>query len=209
MARRPITRSRPWTPTRGPFAGRTFTTEREYRNALAREKGHRNWLDQQRATRTVRSRDDLARLHPSEREARRAALDALNYIRNDRLSLGEAAERAGTTPAAVHRHVGTALERQGGRYVAKPADRLLRVMTVLGPRGLEHEVEVRGSRAASRIGAHWSAIDHYLRTGDDSRLRRLAGNSVARIPLEIDLDAIDDWERRGVLDIEDVYELVA
>jgi hypothetical protein len=209
VGRVPITRSRPWTPTRGLFAGRTFTSEREYRNALAREKGFRSWLEQQRAPTKISNRRDLGALHPSGRAARRAALDALNYIRNDGLSLHAAAESAGTTPAAVLRYAGSALERHGGRYVAKPGDRLLRVMVVLGSGGIEHEVEVRGSRAASLIGTHWSAIDHYLRTGDDSRLRRLDGKTVAGVPLEGDPDTLDEWQHRGVLEIEDVYELVA
>ena len=80
---------------------------------------------------------------------------------------------------------------------------------MLGPDGVEHEVEVRGSRVASLVGAHWSAIAHYLRTGDDSRLRRLEGKTVAGIPLETDPDVIDEWARRGELEIEDVYELAA
>jgi hypothetical protein len=196
-------------PKRGAFAGQEFPSKRQYRNALARRRGFRSWAEQQRAPRVVRNREELARLRPDEREARRASFVALGYMRDDGLPLGPAAERAGTTPAAVLRHVGSALRLERGRYVARPADRLLRVMVVLGRGGVEHEVEVRGSGAAGRVGRHWSAIDHYLRTGDDSRLRRLAGRSVAGIAMETDLDVIDEWERRGVLEIEDVYELVA
>jgi hypothetical protein len=209
MARPPISRKRPWTPSRGPFKGRTFTSERQYRNALARRKGFRSWAAQQRAPRTVRRTGELEVLHPSEREARRAALDALTYMRRENLSLTAAADRAGTTPAAVLRHAGPALEQKSGRYMVRPGDRLLRVMSVLGQQGLVHGVEVRGSRAASLVGEHWSAIDHYLRTGDDSRLAAMDGKSVAGIPLETDPYAIDDWERRGELEIEDIYELAA
>ena len=80
-------------------------------------------------------------------------------------------------------------------------------MTVLGGDGVEHEVSVRGSRAASMVGEHWSAIGHYLKTGDDSRLRKLRGKRVAGIELETDPASIDLWERRGELEIEDIYEL--
>ena len=60
---------------------------------------------------------------------------------------------------------------------------------------------------ASLIGEHWSAVGHYLATGDDSRLRRLEGRRVAGITLLTDPDAIEEWERRGELAIEDVYDL--
>jgi hypothetical protein len=196
-----------YTPKRGAFAGREFRSYRAYRNALAGRKGFSSWYAQQRAPRRVRRTGELAVLHPVEREARRAALDALTYMRGEGLSLSQAARRAGTTRAAVLRHAGSALEREGGRYHVLAGDRLLRPMAVLGEGGVEHAVEVRGSRAASLVGEHWSAVGHYLRTGDESRLHRLAGKSVAGVALETDADAVDEWARRGELEIEDVYEL--
>ncbi|MDQ3690971.1 MAG: hypothetical protein M3406_13250 [Chloroflexota bacterium] len=42
-------------------------------------------------------------------------------------------------------------------------------MTETGPRS----VVVRDSRTASLIAAHSNAVQHYLRTGDDGRLRKL------------------------------------
>jgi hypothetical protein len=197
------------TPTRGRFAGQRFGSYRQYRNALAHEKGYPSWYAQQRAGRQIRNRGELTRLHPEEREARRAALDALNLMRREGLSLKQAAARADTTSAAVLRHAGSALELEGGRYRSRPGDRLLRSMAVLGQHGIEHEVEVRGSRSASLVGEHWSAIHHYLLTGDASRLEALEGRSVAGIPLETDPYVIDEWERRGELEIEDIYDLTS
>lgn len=194
--------------SRGKFAGQTFASYRQYRNALAQELGFRSWWEQQRAPGTARSVADLLAMHPHEREANRAAFHALELMRAGQ-PLSRAARRAGTTPAAVLRHVGPALERRGGRWVARPGDRLLRVMKVLGEDGVEHEVAVRGSRAASLVGEHWSAIGHYLETGDESRLRRLEGKRVAGITLETDPDAIDRWERRGELQVEDIYSLTS
>jgi hypothetical protein len=207
MPRPPISRKRPWSPSRGPFTGRTFYTEREYRDELARRKGFASWQEQQRAPRSLRKGAELAGLHPSEREARRAALEALALMRREGLSLRAAARDAGTTPAAVLRHAGAALEREQGRYRAKRGDRLLRVMTVLARDGLMHEVELRSSRQASLVGEHWAAIQHYLRTGDDSRLQALEGETVAGITLETDPDQIDIWERLGELELEDIYAL--
>jgi hypothetical protein len=198
-----------YAPKRGAFAGRRFRSYRQYRNALARRNGFRTWYAQQRAPQRVRNQDEAAGLHPAEREARRAALDALTYMRNDGLSLTRAAHRAGATPAAVLRHAGSVLELEGGRYRAQPGDRLLRVMTVLGLDGVEHEVTVRGSRQASHVGEHWSAIDHYRQTGDTSRLERLRGRRVGGITLETDPDVIDWWHRRGELQVEDIYSLTS
>jgi hypothetical protein len=191
------------------FAGQTFTSERQYRNALARAKGFRSWAEQQRSPRRVPHSEQLSGLRRSEREARRAALDALALMRREGLSLRAAAQQAGTTSAAVLRHAGPALEQAKGRYRAKPGDRLLRVMAVLGPQGVMHEVELRRSRQASLVGEHWAAIQHYLRTGDDSRLIALDGKVVAGIPLETDPEMVDEWERRGELEIDDIYDLTS
>ena len=196
-----------FSPKRGVFAGREFRSYRAYRNELARRRGFSSWYAQQRSQRRVRTSSELERLHPAEREARRKALEALTYMRNEGLSLREAAGRAGTTPASVLRHTGSALKREGGRYTARRGDRLLRVMAVLGEDGVEHQVEIRSARQASIVGEHWAAVGYYLRTGDDSRLRRFRGKSVAGIPLETDPDAIDEWERLGELEVDDIYEL--
>jgi hypothetical protein len=82
-------------------------------------------------------------------------------------------------------------------------------MRVLGQQGIEHQVEVRGSRSASLVGEHWAAIHHYLDTGDTSRLEALEGRSVAGIPLETDQYVIEEWERRGALEIDDIYDLTS
>jgi hypothetical protein len=196
-----------YTPTRGIFRGRRFRSHRAYRNALAQRKGYRSWYAQQRAPRLLRNASAYAALHPSEQEARRRALEALTLMRSEGLSLTHASRRAGTTPAAVLRHGSPALARTRGSYAVTRGDRVLRVMTVLGVAGVEHQVEVRGSRRASLVGEHWSAIDHYLTTGDESRLRRLQGRRVAGIALETDTETIEEWARRGELEIDDVYEL--
>ena len=113
MARLPITRARPYTPSAGRFAGRTFHTEREYRNALARAKGYRSWdAQRQSSAPRVRTARDLARLRPSSREAHQRVGTALTLMHNDpTLSATEAARRAHTTPEAMKRYGGEALIR--------------------------------------------------------------------------------------------------
>ena len=77
MARPPITKLRPYTPRSGAFAGRTFHTEREYRNALAKLKGFTSWHEQQRAAKKVTPKS-FGTLKPSQRQARARAIDAFS-----------------------------------------------------------------------------------------------------------------------------------
>ena len=74
MARPPITRANPYTPHRGQFAGQTFHSERQYRNALARIKGFSSWGAQQAAAKPVRSFAALTAFRSTERDAARRAL---------------------------------------------------------------------------------------------------------------------------------------
>jgi hypothetical protein len=165
-------------------------------------------MSQHRKSFVVRSLAEYEALSPRELETRRAAFHALDLMRKG-VPLAKAARLAGTTSAAVVSHVGQALERKGGRWVARPADRLLRVMQVLAVGGVEHRVVVRGSRIASLVGGHWWAIRHYLETGDTSRLDRFRGTRVLGYELETDLDVIDAWAPRGGVDVEKYYSLLS
>ena len=102
---------------------------------------------------------------------RERALGALSLTRRGH-SLREAAALARTDPRTVRRHAGSALHREGRRWVASPFDRLAREMTVLTPAGPER-VTIRDSRTASLLGAHANAVAAYIETGDEAPLRRL------------------------------------
>jgi hypothetical protein len=196
-----------YTPSRGPLAGATFPSHRQYRVALARRRGFRSLSEQRRAPVRVRNAGELAELSSAEREARRAAFEALALMRREPMSLREGAKQSDVSVDAVLRHAGPALVKESGRFRARPADRLLRVMAVFGVDGVVHMVEVRGSRAAGLVSRHWAAIYHYFLTGDDSELRELEGSGVAGIALQTDLDAIDEWLTRGELELEEIYDL--
>ena len=122
MPRPPITKARPYTPRSGAFAGRTFHTEREYRNALATLKGFPSWHEQQRAAKKVTPKS-FGTLKPSQRQARARALDALSKVRHGE-TLTRAAKEAGTTPNTVAKYAGVNLHRERGRTVASRSDRL-------------------------------------------------------------------------------------
>jgi hypothetical protein len=162
------------------------------------------------AKRTVRSRvssrRDIAGLTPAEREARRRSLETVRIMRRDGRSLTRAAREAGTTPRTVRRYADAALEQSsGGRFKARRADRLLRVMNVLSTNGHVTAV-VGGSRAASLVAEHANAVKRYLETGDTTLLDPFVGKRVAGLTLETNPDAIETFALSGELDFEEIYD---
>ncbi len=213
MPRPPMTGAKPYTPTRGRFAGVTFPSQHQYRNALARANGYPSWSARQRARRPGGSTRAISQLRLPERQARDRTLDALQLMRREGLSLARAARRAGTTPNAIHRHAGRALERTGsGTYRAKPYDRMVRQIRFLTREGVI-VLPVRDSRSASKIARYMGAVDHYLRTGDDVRLRRFRGKGVwveKRFrPFLTDLDLLDHLANAGEVSFEELYARAA
>lgn len=213
MARAPITRRNPYTPKSGKLAGITFTSERQYRNALAREKGFRSWADQQQQSRKIKDAGDVSKLRPAERDARTRSLNALSDMRTDpKLSLQQAAKSNNTTVNAIKRHAGSALTKtSGGRFRAKKTDRLVRSVrfpTESGSIGLD----VKDSRSASRISAYWNAVKKYVETGDASGLRKFRGK-VVRVnkrgyPFITDTKVLDRLADAGELVFDDLYGLM-
>jgi hypothetical protein len=112
-------------------------------------------------------------------EARNRALHALDLMR-DRISLEVAARRAGTSPATVLRHVGTALHRTGEGWIAAATDGFDRRLLFVFPDGSDF-VTVRGSDQASLISNYWRALRRLVESGDDSGLRKFAGRSVVDV----------------------------
>ncbi len=129
-------------------------------------------------------------------------------MRRDGLSLTAASRKAKTTPETVRRYAGLSIVRKGRRWTAEPGDRLVRKMYVFSG-GQKVDVDVRGSRKASELSSYFSALNLYLNTGDDSRLRPFTGKSVAGFEYETDVDVLDEMARRGVPSIESIYQAVA
>jgi hypothetical protein len=212
MARPPITRKNPYTPRSGQFAGITFASERQYRNALARTRGFTSWSEQQRQTRKVRSGAEVAKLRPSEREARSRALEALSRMRSEGLSLRAAAKASGTTANAVRRHAGSALERtNNGRYRAKESDRLVRGLRFPTESGVV-TLNVKDSRTSSRLADYWHAVRTYLRTGNTIGLRKFRNKHI-RVDKRAyrfitDPDLLDRLFDAGELSFDDIYDIM-
>lgn len=154
--------------------------------------------------RRVNGRSDYEALGARARDAYDRAMAALRFMRGDGQALTTAAEWAGTTPRTVRRYANPALSREGSRYQATPTDRLYRRMSVLGPDG-PVDVDVRGSRTASTVGAHHNAIGRYLATGDPSLLAKFEGVAVGGVELLTDIDRIEQLAAQRELDIDDIY----
>ncbi len=179
-------------------------TERSARHgySLSRSRGHGTRAVPMWQTRQV-----------YDRETYRRSLDVLRRMRHGE-SLYQAARAEHMAPDTVLRYAGSALTRDaGGRYHAKPSDHLYRRMKFLDEQGLI-AVEVANSREATKLAEYWNAVDHYLRTGDTSLLRRFArirlrlrDKSVRRFVT--DADRLDLLARAGEVSFEDLYELAA
>jgi hypothetical protein len=144
------------------------------------------------------------RLRPATREARFRALEAVSRMRTENLSLTAAARAAGTTAATVRRYAAPGLTQHGRRTVATSTDRMYRRMVVLTPDG-RREVDVRSSAQASRVAAHWNAMDTYLRTGDSKALHRFANRRIGGLALASIPEQVEAYARTGELAIDDIY----
>jgi hypothetical protein len=155
----------------------------------------------------VRGPRQLDRLRPTERARYQRSLRVLNRMRHDPdVTLTRAAKEAGTTSGTVLRYAGSGFVRgRGGRIEPAPADRLLRRVTLRTPKGAR-EVEVRGSRQASRVAKYNHAVDQFLE-GDESALTPFQGKTVAGVTLVTDLDVIEEAARRGQMDYDKFYKL--
>ncbi len=201
-----------YTPTRGQFKGVTFRSYRQYRNALEQRRGGTTLAARQRQARPIRSRQAYERLSRQERETQQRAAAAVATMKREGISLSEAARREHTTPNAVRKYAGHALERRGSRVVVRERYRLYREMRLLTPDG-PVIVGVPDSATATLIAKHWNAVEHYRMMGDASQLRQFRGKSVRSekqaYPFLTDTDVIDRLDRLGRISFESIYQSVA
>jgi len=164
--------------------------------------------------RSPRTADEFYALTDRFQERWTRVTHVISKMRADRVSLHQAAREFGLDPRVVRRLAHSALRKHpNGRYTARPADRLLRVLIALTPKG-KREVAVRDSRQASLLGEYWATVRKYLATGDSSgigrfRRKRITDANGKRIQLLTDLDELDVLGSAGVLSFESLYAGVA
>jgi hypothetical protein len=178
----------------GPMARRTRGKQRKTRSSAARDA---------RSPLVVRSVQSV--------QAERRALKALSLMRKG-LSRAKAAVRAKTTPQTIQKYARKAIRRREGTYYARPTDQMPRPMRVLTEQGVT-VADVRSSRVASRLSKYWGAVDHYLRTGDRTRLRPYEGRRLRAgghlFKFITDPDLLARLAEAGEVRFEDLYETTA
>jgi hypothetical protein len=134
----------------------------------------------------------------------------ISKMRAECISLRRASKEFGIDPEMVLKFGRSALRKQkSGKYIAKKTDRLLRMMSILTPKG-RSQTSVRDSRQASMLGRYWAAVQRYLQTGDDSALHEFQGKKITdasrkRHPLITDLNQLNTLGSAGVLSFESLY----
>jgi hypothetical protein len=143
-----------------------------------------------------------------------AVTRAISKMRADRVSLRQASHESDLDPRLVARLGKSALrKRRNGQYVAKPSDKLLRILAVPTPDGVR-EVATRDSKEATQLGKYWAAVQKYLQTGNESglkkfRRKRITDASGKKIPLVLDTAVLDELGSAGVLSFESLYAKTA
>lgn len=159
-----------------------------------------------------RSADDFFRRPKAFQERWRRGLRAVSLMRNKKLSLREASIESEVDSRFVRRWMSAALrKRAGGRYAAKPSNRLLRVLklpSVEGPSVIE--VATRDWREAALISRYWRSVRHFFRTGDETVFARLRRKTVRdaggkRIRLVFDPDVLHLLGDAGLFTFEGIY----
>ena len=135
-------------------------------------------------------------------------------MQSSEISLQKAARDIGINQKTVVKMAGSALrKRANGKYTVNKNERVLRVLVMPTPEGLK-EIAVRGFEAASEIGKYDAAVQKYLRTGDDSKLKRfrrmkLKDASGNRIPFLTDTEELKRQGLAGQFSFESLYTRVA
>jgi hypothetical protein len=100
---------------------------------------------------------------------REKSLDVLSKVRRGQ-SLSSASKELHIRPRTVIKHT-NAFKKVKARWVAKSQDRISRVMSIY-ENGQQQWIEIRDSRIASRIGKYNSAVNQFLRTGNEDILKQ-------------------------------------
>jgi len=163
----------PVKPKRGQFAGITFQSFRQLQNARAQAKGHKSHAVRLATPRKLAAPllSDAERFKKSA--AGRANMAVLKLRSDPGLTLAQAAKRAGTTPAAVHRYAGRSIDRVGNRIQAKTQDSALAEMSVVTPDGPVAGI-VKGSKTRDLIGQHHAWMNAASHAPSKENRRELA-----------------------------------
>ena len=138
----------------------------------------------------------------------------ISKMQSSEISLQKASREIGVSQKTVVKLAGSALrKRANGKYAVNKSEKILRVLVMPTSEGLK-EIAVRGFEAASKIGKYDAAVQKYLRTGDDSKLKRfrrlkLKDASGKRIQFLTDTAELKRQGLLGQFSFESLYARVA
>jgi hypothetical protein len=158
---------------------------------MARAKSHKKIG---RAGGSLRQLERLGADNPS----RERALKALAAMRRGD-TLSKATRDNGVSARTVKRYVGSALlqDRPGARIRATKSDWLVRYLQIPGPDG-PRDIDVRGSKAASKFAKYKADINRLLR-GDRHAMDKWHGKKIAGIELITDARVLVSQARKDIL----------
>ncbi len=201
----PSSRSGPYSPSRGAFAGQTFKSYRAYQNAHAKAKGFGSAAKRLATPQRVGAKAGIKAL---ARPSRVRALDALSRMRKG-ASIGMAARESDTTIATVKRYVATALRKgDGGRIIASRSDRMAAYMEVPTGTGSKFMLVI-GSRSRHLLSAYWAAAHNFRDWGIPEFLAPFEGQTInvegVEVPLITDPHVLTRLFKEGRLSFESLY----
>jgi hypothetical protein len=163
-------------------------------------------MTRKRTSRIKRRKPSRRRNTKREVENRLDALAALALMRRERLSAKLAAQAEGTTVKNIRKYAGSALRKRGKDYVARRSDRLIRTMNAIDRKGLR-PIVVRSSKAASKMGRYFNAVDDAL-NGKPSALKEFRGKKIPYNKLKFltDVKTLHRLQEFGLLEnLKDIY----
>lgn len=165
-------------PTRSPYSARIARTRARYPTATLSQLRRHPGAGRPALSEVPRApvyRVPVAQLSRREQLTRRRGLEVVSEVRRGKGSLSKVARARGIAPKTVRRATG-AFGKQGGRWVARPTDKVERwLKTYEG--GYRTEVLVRDSRTATRLSRYANAVGRYIETGDATGLKEFEGKT--------------------------------
>jgi hypothetical protein len=201
----PSQRSGPYTPTRGVFAGQTFSSYRGYQNAHAKAKGFGSAAKRLAKPQRIGRKAGMKAL---TRPSRLRALDAVSRMLKG-LTIGQAAHDSGTTVATVKRYASPALRKdRSGRIVAKERDQLAAYMEVPTTGGTQLLLVI-GARSRHLLSAYWEAAQFFRDFGIPEVLAPFESLTInvegVEIPLITDPHVLTRLFKEGRMSFESLY----
>ncbi len=147
------------------------------------------------------------RQHPrTRREAQvlEKVLAALSLSRREKIDLRSAARIEGTRLSTILRYAPSAIEKREGTYRVRPFDRIPRLLTTVGSKGME-PFAAPNSRSASTNARYMNAVRALIYKDDPSGLAAFRGKKIAGHRFITDTGKLKELADAGLLTLNQLY----